>query len=303
MSRPEESPKGPPEATMQRTDQTNAAEEFLRKTRERVFGSKNESTKKAARAFDEAEEAMGIEKDIEAGNFQTAINKLDDFFLEGKRDKIKQFTDVEVFGTLGEDAFLDLVKARVGFLRTFRKSVTRPSFAKLTLQRDDNGQLAVTQENVDTLGQIISQREKNKPKGSGATTHRQAQDVLRAEKNLLSARLGQAATAPAQVSAAPDPVRLQQLIALRSRALAYAREFGAVQGHSGFAKMASDIAAIAKRDIENFIEFGDPGEQASNVVQAYTAANYSRALNDTFTRGFVDDATARTRRGGLRNCP
>jgi hypothetical protein len=207
----------------------------------------------------------------------------------------------------GEDSLKsadDILSGRKELSKPAPAAGSGPSFTKLTLQRDDNGQLAVTQENVDTLGQILSQRDKNKPKGSGATTHKQTQDLLRAEKNLLSARLGQAATAPAQVSAAPDPVRLQQLIALRSRALSYAREFGAVQGHNGFAKMSSDIAALAKQDIENFIEFGDPGEQASNVVQAYTAANsYSRALNDTFTRGFVDDATARKRRGDLEIAP
>ena len=294
---------GPP--GIERTSQTGPAEERFKQIKEGVLSAYNVSERSGARAFDDAEKAMGIEKDIEAGNLKAAIDKLDDFFLPDKRDKIEQFTDVPVFGTFAEDSFMELVKARTALLRTFKEQgPARPSFTKLTLQRDDNGQLEVTQENVDTLGQIISQREKNKPRGSATTSHKQSQDVLRAEKNLLSARLGQAATAPAQVSAAPDPVRLQQLIALRSRALAYAREFGAVQGHSGFAKMASDIASIAKRDIENFIEFGDPGEQASNVVQAYTAANsYSRALNDTFTRGFVDDATARTRRGDLEIAP
>jgi hypothetical protein len=291
---------------IERTSQTGPAEERFKKIKEGVLSSGNSSIKSAARAFDDAEKAMGIEKDIEAGNLKAAIDKLDDFFLERKRDKIEQFTDVPVFGTFAEDPFMDLVKARTALLRTFKEQgPARPSFTKLTLQRDDNGELEVTQENVDTLGQIISQREKNRPRGSATTSHKQSQDVLRAEKQLLSATLEQQAAGPGQAVVGDDPVTLQQLISLRSRALAYARRHGAVQGNSAFAKLASDIAESARLDIENYMKLNpNLDDRAKASMEAYLAANsYSKALNDTFTRGLVDDALSRRRSGALAQAP
>jgi hypothetical protein len=169
------------------------------------------------------------------------------------------------------------------------------------LQRGDDGSILPTQENIAALGSIISERAAYPTRRSGATSWKETQDLLAAQKDDLVASLTQSGNLPG--SPPIEPITLQQLVKLRGRALAYAREYGAVTGNDGFAGLASRIAQEAKNDIDNFMEFaGDAVADAA--IAAWTGANsYSRALNDVFTRGFGAEALTKTRTGALRTEP
>ena len=210
-----------------------------------------------------------------------------------------------------EQARFDTIRSRLsgqGSLKNFedivsgnRLSGRDPQTKQPLLSLADDGSVLPTQENIDALGRIITERAASPTKGAGAALWKETQDLLRAQKDALTSVVSAPTTAAV---AATQPLTLQQLVKLRSRALAYAREYGAQEGNSGFAKMASDIAESAKNDIDNFVQAGAADDVSARAIESWTTANsYSRALNDVFSRGFVDDAVTRTRRGDLAIAP
>lgn len=205
--------------------------------------------------------------------------------LLGLRDKLA-----------GEDSLTsvdDILSGRKELSRPASVGDSGPSFTKLTLQRDDNGQLEVTQENVDTLGQIISQREKNKPRGSATTTHRQAQDVLRAEKNLLSARLEQAAQPAQAAQTLPDSIESDALKVIRTTLLDFARGKNTPANQ---ARIANAIAEYytkqqfdpdAARDIED----------VSFITKRAAANAYYKARQNIFNGGLFAEIAKKSPQG------
>jgi hypothetical protein len=166
----------------------------------------------------------------------------------------------------------------------------------LPLLVKEDGKLVPSQANIEALGDIITRREKGgeKPQQQKVTA------LLRKQKNLLTA-LTEVPANPAGQAA--GPLTLKQLVQIRSKALALARKQGAVTGHEGIARLASDLAAAARKDIENYGKYaGD--EMSKEAVAAWVAAtSHSKALNDVFSRGFVDNALSRSKTGAYEILP
>jgi hypothetical protein len=89
------------------------------------------------------------------------------------------------------------------------------------------------------------------------------------------------------------PLTLTELVEMRSRALSLGREARA-RGESDVAHVAFKMADAMLEDLNSAV-----GEDAAYTV----ARNYSRALNDTFTRAFAGDALQTTKTGAERIAP
>ena len=89
------------------------------------------------------------------------------------------------------------------------------------------------------------------------------------------------------------PLTLQELVDMRSRAMSLGREARA-RGEQDIAHVAFKVADAMLEDLNGAV--GKDG--AYNVARAY-----SRALNDTFTRAFADNALATTKTGAERIAP
>lgn len=89
-------------------------------------------------------------------------------------------------------------------------------------------------------------------------------------------------------------VTIGELTSMRSKALSLAKQAGA-RGDSQTEALAFDFASAIERDIESFPE----GEVLSYDI----ARNYSRALNDTYTRTFAGDILQTTKTGATRIHP
>ncbi len=152
------------------------------------------------------------------------------------------------------------------------------------LATGDDGKLLATDENIAALGKIISDRSRSPGKSAD---FRESQKLLQAQKDVLVAQKKRSAiTSPT----APQPITLQQLVTLRSRALGLARTYAAQEGEENFGRLAGKIAEAARTDIQNYFDM-TPQAAERAVIESWTTANsYSRALNDTFSRGLVDDA-------------
>lgn len=165
------------------------------------------------------------------------------------------------------------------------------------LATGDDGKLLATDENIAALGKIISDRSRSPGKSAD---FRESQKLLQAQKDVLVAQKKRSAIPSPTAS---QPITLQQLVKLRSRALALARKYAAEEGEQSFGGIAGKIAEAARKDIENYFEM-TPQVDEKAVIEAWTTANaYSRALNDTFSRGLVDDAVSRQRRGDYSIAP
>ena len=165
------------------------------------------------------------------------------------------------------------------------------------LATGDDGKLLATDENIAALGKIISDRSRSPGKGSN---FKKSQQLLQAQKDILVAQKSRGAiTSPT----APQPITLQQLVTLRSRALGLARTYAAQEGEENFGRLAGKIAEAARTDIQNYFDM-TPQAAERAVIESWTTANsYSRALHDTFSRGLVDDAVSRKRRGDYSIAP
>ena len=125
---------------------------------------------------------------------------------------------------------------------------------------------------------------------------RETAERLREEANLLRARADDIESPVAQVAegVSEEGVSVGELISMRSKALNIAK-MAAARGDKDTERMSYEFASAIERDIDSLPE----GQNLAYDI----ARSYSRALNDTYTRGFAGEVLAKTKTGALKTPP
>jgi hypothetical protein len=142
----------------------------------------------------------------------------------------------------------------------------------------DDGSVLPTQENINALGAIISDRAKSPAKGAGSKSWKETQDLLSAEKTALVARLKQGASP----QVAPDGVSFRTVNNLRKTITDATKDRR--EKADNLYGIYAQMKGLIHTDIDNSI---DPGVSAKLDV----ARNFYRGFGDAILRSVAGKAT------------
>ena len=149
------------------------------------------------------------------------------------------------------------------------------------LQRGDDGSILPTQENIAALGSIISERAAYPTRRSGATSWKETQDLLKAQKDALVA-LSKQDTSP---QGASDGVSFQTINNLRKSITDAAKDRRAKADN--LYGLYAQMKGLIHTDIDNSVA---PGISAKLDV----ARNFYRGFGDAILRSVAGKATKKT---------